>query len=67
MHPPLPTSWQTTIQKVLHGLCAYQTRHNSHEAELMILLLPKLGVLPGLWPSKPVRPSHQDRETELAR
>ncbi|WFD27202.1 hypothetical protein MNAN1_002198 [Malassezia nana] len=67
MQPPLPTSWQRTMQKVLDGLCAYQRCHNSHEAELMILLLPKLGVLPGLWRSNASRPSHQDREKELAR
>ena len=50
------------MRKALDGLCAYQVQHGSPIVELMILLLPKLGVFPWL----DGRLSNEERDDKLA-
>ncbi|WFD24533.1 hypothetical protein MEQU1_003235 [Malassezia equina] len=63
VYTALPGKWQRSMRKALDGLCAYQVQHGSHLVELMILLLPKLGVFPGLAQSQ----TDDERDAELAR
>ena len=63
VYTALPGKWQRSMRKALDGLCAYQVQHGSPLVELMILLLPKLGVFPGLAQSQ----TDDERDAELAR